>query len=70
MRLKIEGATLYLGRRRLDGYHNVERVRLKDWYPVLLGLKKAKLSYQTDGECLLVQPDDPRQLKLSFMEAR
>ena len=67
MKLKLDGVILFLGRPRKDGYRNVERVRLLDNRSLLPKLRRAKLLSKMDGKRLLVQPENPDQLKLSFM---
>ena len=67
MTLKIDGAILYLGRLRRDGFHNVERVRLTDYRKLLPALRRANIRSHMDGKRLHVQSDNPDQLKLSFM---
>ncbi len=64
MRVKVEGAVLFLGRRRRDGSYNVERVKLTNWYPVLKALRKAKMRHEVVAGRLHVVPDNPRQLRL------
>ncbi len=67
MTLRIEGATLHLGRLRKDGRRNVERVRLADWRKLLPLARKAKIAARMDGDRLTVALRDDVQLKLAFM---
>ena len=67
MKLKIDGAVLYLGRVRRDGFRNVERVRLTNYRSLLPALRRAKIRSRMDGKRLHVQDENPDQLKLSFM---
>jgi hypothetical protein len=68
MRLKLDGVVLFLGRRRKDGFHNVERVRLHDWRKILPTLRRTKYRSRMEGKRLYVQPEDPNQLLLPFGE--
>ena len=67
MRLKLDGAVLFLGRLREDGFRNVERVRLTDWRALLPKLRRAKLRSKMIGKRLIVQPVDPNQLLMPWM---
>ena len=69
MKLRIDGAILYLGRLRKDGFRNVERVRLTNLRSLLPSLRRAKIRSVMDDKRLYVQPENPDQLKLAFMEA-
>ncbi len=68
MKLKLDGVVLFLGRLRKDGYRNVERVRLLDYRSLLPKLRRAKLLSKMEGKRLIVQTENPDQLKLCFME--
>ena len=67
MKLKIDGATLYLGRLTKSGSRNVERVRLTNLRTLLPALRKARVPAKMVGHRLTVRVDD--QLKLAFMDA-
>ena len=67
MKLKLDGVILYLGRLRKHGYRNVERVRLIDNRTLLPKLRRAKIPAQMVGKRLIVQTENPAQLKLAFM---
>ena len=66
MTLKIDGAVLFLGRLRRDGFRNVERVRLTNFRTLLPALRRAKIRSLMDDKRLLVQPENPDQLLLPF----
>ena len=69
MKVRIDGAILYLGRLRKDGFRNVERVRLTNLRSLLPALRRSKIRSVMDDKRLLVQPENPDQLKLTFMDA-
>jgi hypothetical protein len=66
MKIVVQGAVLYLGRPRKDGYRSVERVRLTNWRAMLPALRSAKIPAKMFGKRLRVK-DDP-QLLLPFSE--
>ncbi len=67
MKLKLDGVVLYLGKTRKDGYRNVERVRLPDNRSLLPKLRRAKIKGKRIGKRLIVQTENPNQLKMAFM---
>ena len=66
MKVRIDGAILYLGRLRKDGFRNVERVRLTNLRSLLPSLRRAKIRSVMDDKRLYVQPENPDQLLLPF----
>ena len=63
MKLRIDGYTLYLGKLRTDGFHNVERVRPTNLRSLLPSLRKARIRSRMVGKRLVVQTTDPDQCR-------
>jgi hypothetical protein len=67
MKLRVGGYTLDLGRVRSDGFRNVARERMTNWRALLPSLRRAKIQCVVNDTRLLVQPDDPNQLLMLWM---
>lgn len=67
MKLRIDGAVLYLGRLRKDGTRNVERIRPSSLRQLLPLLRRAKVPARMHGDRLRVELQDDRQPTFAFM---
>ena len=57
MTIQLDGATIFLGRLRKDGFRNVERIRLTSFRPLLAKLRKAG-DYNTVMEAAIFKAHD------------
>lgn len=68
MKLKLDGVTYYVGKRREDGRRNIERVKLDSWRSQLPKLREAKIAARMNGQQFSVRLMSDSQMLLSYLQ--